>query len=114
MRNLKLTVLIEPGVKGELMNVLGKDFITLGNKFKFMQYTFPSIKMLTAFKLRPIVQLINTFESAHFPLSFYMLHLDDETSHSPVYFQCSKGMWSIVNSKCGVEVQQSNDLFSLI
>jgi len=116
MRDLKLTVLIEPGVKSELMNVFGTDFNIVGKNLKYMQYSFPDIKILTAFKLRPIIQLLETFEGENGSLRFKMLHLKDDVdgSYSPVYIQCSRGVWSLVTSNGGVEQKSSDSLFNLI
>lgn len=116
MRELKLTVCIEPGMKGELINAFGSDYKIVGDRMKFIQFSFPSVRILSAFKLKPIVQLLETFEKAHGELYFKMFHLKDDNdgSYSTMYLQSLKGVWTVVTSIGAVEQRSSNSLFNLI
>jgi len=116
MRELKLTISIEPGIKAELINAFGSSFLIVGKNMKFIQFTFKDVRILSAFKLKPILQLLDTFERAHNQLYFKMLHLKDDIdgSYSTVYFQCLRGEWSVVTSATGKEERSSSSLFNLI
>lgn len=114
MKVLKLTILLEPNVsKADLMNVFGHCDI-LSKRFRFAQFTFPSVRMLTAIQLRPIHDLIKTFENAQ-PLLYKMLHLYDDNDHSyaPVSIHCSRGKWFTVSSATLMDMNSSDSLFGL-
>lgn len=116
MKELKLTILIEAGKKSELMNVFGTEFVTFSNRLKFMQYSFPDVKVLTQFKIAPILQLLESFEHTHGKLKYKSLSLfsDKDLTYSPVYFECSNDMWSAIKADNAVTIKSSSNLLNLL
>lgn len=116
MKQLKLTILVEPGKKGEVMNVFGSDYQLVGRKCKFMQYTFSDVIMFAPFKLAPILQLLQTLEQTTGSLRYKMFHLQDEKdySYAPVYFECLRDEWSRVQAKTQYSEKSNSNLLSLL
>lgn len=115
MKELKLTILIEAGVKSDMMNLFGTDYIIVGDRVKFMQYTFPAVKMLTPFKIAPVLQLLQSYEREK-TLHYKMFHLKDDkdSSFSPVYFECIDGQWNVIRSATGDILKTGSDLLNLL
>ena len=114
MRALKLTILIDENTSiSSLANTFG-DYVLLGNKCRFIQFTFPSINMLSANHLEPIYNLIKTYEKGK-NLYYKMFYLYDETNntYSPISIHCHKGKWFTVNASTGVEMNYSESLNGL-
>lgn len=116
MKELKLTILVEPGKKASVINALGSDYIVVGDRVKFMQYTFSDVKMLTPFKLAPLLHLISAYETQNGTMRYKMFHLKDDkdSSYSPVYFECMDAEWSVVSSQSGTTLKSGKDLLNLL
>lgn len=102
MKELKLTILIEPGKKSEVINMFGTNYHIIGKRLKFIQYSFPDIKMFTPFKVAPVYNLLRTLEQ-HCELRYKMFHLFDEEdgSYAPVYFESLNNKWQCIQSSTG-------------
>ena len=115
MKVLKLTILLESHIsKSTLMNTFGK-CIELGDKYRFVQFTFPSIRMLTTIQLKPIHDLVKIFEDTHNQLKLKMFHLYDDVDHSysPFSIHCLRGKWYTVSSATLQEMNTADSLFGL-
>jgi hypothetical protein len=114
MKTLKLTIWLEPGIsKAALMNVFG-DCVEMASRSRFVQFSFPAVRMLTAIQLRPIHDLVKSFESSN-PLKYKMFHLydDNDNSYAPVSIHCSRGKWFTVSSATLADMNSSDSLFGL-
>ena len=116
MKNLKLTILQEPGFVAELMNVFGKGVIVrpLHGNSKFIQFDFPNINLFTSSKIEPIYRLLNSFEENHGTLKLKMFHLFDDKnkSYSQFSYMCIKGIWE--KQERGAVIASSKNLLELI
>ena len=112
MRALKLTILVEDNIQS-LADVFG-NFILLGRKYRFIQFTFKSISMLSTNHLAPVYNLIKSYEQDKI-LRYKMFYLYDELndSFSPISIHCNNGKWFTVNASTGVEMNYSDTLSGL-
>ena len=114
MRALKLTILIDENTSiSSLANTFG-DYVLLGKKCRFIEFTFNSITMLSANHLEPIYNLIKTYEKGK-PLYYKMFYLHDKINdtYSPISIHCHKGKWFTVMGNTGVEMNYSDSLNGL-
>jgi len=116
LKNLKLTILKQPGFVGELMNVFGKGehIRPLYGNSKFIQFSFPSINLFTVSHITPVYQLVNSFEENHGVMRVKLFHLfDDKTkAYSHVSFLCMRGIW--IRQERGLEIATSTDLLEVL
>lgn len=116
MKNLKLTILKQPGFVGELMNVFGeaKHVRPLYGNSKFIQFNYPDINLFIKSKVEPIYRLLNSFEETHGLLKLKVFHLFDDknNSYSHVSFMCVRGIW--IRREYTNEVSESRNLIDLI
>ena len=97
MKTLRLTIALEPGLsKASLKNVFGHYDMFYGKHHRFVQFTFPNVKMISPIQLKPIYALLSTFELKQ-PLTFKMFHLHDDTDNtfSPTRIMCDEGTWTL-------------------
>lgn len=117
MKTLKLTILLEEGTsKAELANTFGEP-IEINLSFKYLQFSFTGVKMLTAIQLTPIYNLIVSYEKQQKQkLRFKMFHLQDDIkgTYSPISLQHLNHTWSVVSSMTGMEMSSSPNLLTLI
>lgn len=114
MKVLKLTILLEQGIsKAALMNVFG-DCVHMQSRSRFVQFSFPSVRMLNPIQLKPIYDLLNTFEKKQ-PLKYKMFHLYDDEDHScaPVSIHCQRSKWFTVSSATLAETNSADTLYGL-
>ena len=116
MKNLKLTILKQPGFVGELMNVFGKGKhvqAAYGNS-KFIQFDFQNINLFTKNNIEPVYRLLNTFEENHGVMRVKFFHLFDDRnkSYSNVSFICIRGLW--IKQDRDIDVVTSNNLIDII
>ncbi len=117
MKSLRLTILLSPTTsRADLANTFG-DFEEITKPvYRYAQWRFESVKMLTAMQLMPIYNLILSYEGRHGELLFKMLHLYDsvDNTYSPISLQQLKGVWSVMSSTTGNTVNTSTNLLLLI
>jgi len=114
MRALKLTILIDDNTSiSSLANTFG-NYILLGRKHRFIEFTFTSVSMLSSYSLEPILNLIKTYEKDK-PLKYKMFYLNDKSNdtYSPISIHCNDGKWFTVNATTGVEMNHSESLQGL-
>lgn len=118
MKYLKLTIVLEEGhSKADLANIFGEP-LEINLTFKYLQFSFQEVKMLTAIQLTPIYNLIASYEKQYGrKLLFKMFHLEDtsEQLFSPISIQCFRGeSWAIISSTTDKELASSSNLLTLI
>jgi hypothetical protein len=118
LKYLKLTILQDNSIsKAELANTFGafEPIVTESNVFKYLQFSFENVRMLTAIQLTPVYHLLKAYEKQNGTLQFKMFHLhsDEDGSHSPISLQCLNNTWSVVSLTAG-ELQSSPNLLTLI
>lgn len=116
MKNLKLTVLKQPGFVGELMNVFGKGqhIQALRGNSRFIQFDFPEINLFTKVKIEPVYRLLNTFEENHGVMRLKVFHLYDDKnrSYSNISYICIRGVW--IKQDRDIDLATSSNLIELI
>lgn len=115
MKTLKLTVLSEPTLsRADLANLFGS-FEEINLQNNYIQFTFPSVTILSFFHIQSIHKLLQDYEKENGRLKFKMFHvLDNETKwYSPYSFQCLNGLWESVSS-AGKTVKQAPSLAGLM
>ncbi len=122
MKTLLLTILLEEGMSiADLTNTFGKYTLLRSERgYRYMQFRFSNVKMLTASQLAPVYNLVRTFEGTK-PFKFKMFHLHDnnDDSHSPIYIQwlvphrTKCGIWSMISSTTDATLSSSPNLFAL-
>lgn len=116
MKTLRLTIALEPGLsKAALKNVFGNYDMFYGKYHRFVQFTFPQVRMISPIQLKPIHALLSTFELKK-PLAFKMFHLHDDrdNTYSPTRVMCDEGLWtleSVTNDKIIASGRSLFDLF---
>lgn len=102
--------------KAELANTFGDLQEIAKPANQYAQFRFDNIKVLTPVQLMPIYNLLLSYEQRHGLLRFKMFHLydDNDNTHSPISLQACKGVWAVINSATGIEMNSGVNLLTLL
>lgn len=110
-------MLLEPEKsKAELANTFGDLKEITMPVYKWAQFRFDNVRMLTSNQLMPVYNLLLSYEQHHGQLKFKMFHLydDNDNTYSPISLQAYKGLWAVTSSATGMDMNTSTNLLTLL